>query len=138
MGLDAGELRGIVAGLAMQDFYKSMATHGSSRIWQDVYRTVGLTLTSLKTIVISVPILFWGIIMQTIQASEFKSRCLALMDDVARSGEVLVVTKNGRPVAELRPYSGGKCGSPFGLHSGLEITGDILSPIEEDAWKVLE
>jgi len=97
-----------------------------------------LTLTSLETIVINVSILFGGVIMQTIQASEFKSRCLALMDDVARSGEVLVVTKNGRPVAELRPYSGGKYGSPFGLHSGLEITGDILSPIEEDAWKVLE
>lgn len=40
MGLDAGELRGIVACLAMQDFFKSMTTHGSSRIWQDVYRPV--------------------------------------------------------------------------------------------------
>ena len=76
--------------------------------------------------------------MQTIQASEFKARCLALMDDVARSGEVLVITKNGRPVAELCPYSGGRYESPFGLHSGLEIAGDILSPVEEDAWKVLE
>lgn len=103
------------------------------------YFGFGLTLTILKTIVIGVSILFEvGIIMQTIQASEFKARCLALMDDVARSGEVLVVTKNGRPVAELRPYSGGRYGSPFGLHSGLEIAGDILSPIEEGAWKVLE
>ena len=76
--------------------------------------------------------------MQTIQASEFKARCLALMDDVARSGEVLVVTKNGRPIEELRPYSGGKLGSPFGLHSGLEIAGNILSPIEEVTWKALE
>lgn len=76
--------------------------------------------------------------MQTIRASEFKARCLALMDDVARSGEVLVVTKNGRPIAELRPYTGGRSGSPFGLHSGLEITGDILSPAEGIAWKVLE
>jgi motility quorum-sensing regulator/GCU-specific mRNA interferase toxin len=40
MGLDAGELRGIVAGLAMRDFYKSMTTHDSSRVWQDVYRPV--------------------------------------------------------------------------------------------------
>ena len=76
--------------------------------------------------------------MQTIQASDFKARCLALMDDVARSGEVLIVTKNGRPIAELRPYSGGRSGSPFGLHTGLQITGDILSPVEDDAWKVLE
>ena len=75
--------------------------------------------------------------MQTIQASEFKAKCLALMDEVSRSGEVLVVTKNGRPVAELRAYSGGRYGSPFGLHSGLEIAGDILSPVEENAWKVL-
>ena len=40
MGLEAGELRGIVAGLAMRDFYKSMTTHDSSRVWQDVYRPV--------------------------------------------------------------------------------------------------
>jgi motility quorum-sensing regulator/GCU-specific mRNA interferase toxin len=40
MGLDASELRGIVAGLARQDFYKSMTTHDSSRVWQDVYRPV--------------------------------------------------------------------------------------------------
>lgn len=76
--------------------------------------------------------------MRTIQASEFKAKCLALMDDVARSGEVLVVTKNGRPIAELRPYSGGRAGSPFGLHTVLEIKGDILSPLEDVAWKVLE
>ena len=75
--------------------------------------------------------------MRTIQASEFKAKCLALMDEVARSGEVLVVTKNGRPVAELRPYSGGRAASPFGLHREVEIRGDILSPIDEDAWKAL-
>lgn len=76
--------------------------------------------------------------MQAIQASEFKAKCLALMDDVARSGDVLIVTKNGRPIVELRPYSGGRSGSPFGLHSGLQITGDILSPLEDDAWEVFE
>ncbi len=76
--------------------------------------------------------------METIQAAEFKAKCLALMDDVARSGEVLVVTKNGRPIVELRPYSGGRSGSPFGMHAGLKIAGDIVSPVGEDAWKILE
>ena len=33
--------------------------------------------------------------MQTIQASEFKAKCLALMDKIAASGETLVVTKKG-------------------------------------------
>ncbi len=76
--------------------------------------------------------------MQTIQASEFKARCLSLMDDVARSGEILVVTKNGRPIAELHPYSGGRAVSPFGLHPKLEISGDILTPVDDDSWKALE
>nr|NDG06974.1 type II toxin-antitoxin system Phd/YefM family antitoxin [Oxalobacteraceae bacterium] len=42
--------------------------------------------------------------MTTIQASEFKARCLALMDQVARTGETILVTKNGKPIAELRPH----------------------------------
>ncbi|HCO57015.1 MAG: type II toxin-antitoxin system Phd/YefM family antitoxin [Proteobacteria bacterium] len=75
--------------------------------------------------------------MQTIQASEFKAKCLAIMDDVARSGRVLVVTKNGRPVAEIHPYSGQKAASPLGLHPSLQIKGDILKPIDEAVWEVL-
>ncbi|MCC7059022.1 MAG: type II toxin-antitoxin system Phd/YefM family antitoxin [Burkholderiaceae bacterium] len=70
--------------------------------------------------------------MEAIQASEFKARCLALMDQVARTGETLIVTKNGRPIAELRPYSRGHTDSPFGLHRSVEINGDIVSPIDED------
>lgn len=76
--------------------------------------------------------------MHTIQASEFKAKCLALMDNVAATGEVLVVTKNGKPIAELRPYSGGKVGSPFGLHRDLRVIGDIVAPIAADDWKALE
>jgi motility quorum-sensing regulator/GCU-specific mRNA interferase toxin len=40
LGLDADELRGVVAGLTARDFYKSMTTHASSKVWQDVYRPV--------------------------------------------------------------------------------------------------
>ncbi len=38
-----------------------------------------------------------------IQASEFKARCLALLDDVARHRTEIVVTKHGRPVARVVP-----------------------------------
>ena len=75
--------------------------------------------------------------MPTIQASEFKARCLALMDEVARNGGVWVVTKNGRPVAELHPYTGGRSGTPFGLHCRLEIRGDIIEPLDDSDWKAL-
>jgi prevent-host-death family protein len=38
-----------------------------------------------------------------ITASQFKARCLRLLDEVAESGEALVVTKHGRPVARVEP-----------------------------------
>ena len=75
--------------------------------------------------------------MQTIQASEFKAKCLSLMDKVATTGETLVVTKNGKPVAELRPFSGKRVTSPFGLHPDIEIHGDLLAPLEENLWEAL-
>ena len=41
--------------------------------------------------------------MREIKASVFKARCLRLMDEVATSGEEIVVTKNGKPVSRLVP-----------------------------------
>ncbi len=41
---------------------------------------------------------------RVIKASEFKAKCLKLMDEVAESGEEIVITKNGRPVSRLLPY----------------------------------
>lgn len=38
-----------------------------------------------------------------ITATQFKSRCLRLLDEVAETGEPLVVTKHGRPVARVEP-----------------------------------
>ena len=76
--------------------------------------------------------------MHTIQASEFKAKCLALMDTVATTGETWVITKNGKPVTELRPYSGGRIDSSFGLHPLLSIHGDVIEPLEEDLWKAPE
>lgn len=75
--------------------------------------------------------------MQVIQASEFKAKCLALMDEVARTGEGILITKNGKPVAELRPPAGQRASSPFGLHKGaIGIQGDILLPIAVE-WDAL-
>ena len=53
--------------------------------------------------------------MNRIKASEFKAKCLSLMDEVADTGEPLVITKNGKPVATLVPY-GEKRRTVAGLH----------------------
>jgi prevent-host-death family protein len=44
-----------------------------------------------------------GPMTERIQASEFKARCLALLDDVARHRTEIIVTKHGKPVAKLVP-----------------------------------
>ena len=69
--------------------------------------------------------------MLTIQAFEFKAKCLALMDKIPLSGETLVVTK-GISFVEMRPYSRKHVSSPFGLHWDLEIHGDLLAPLDQE------
>jgi len=69
--------------------------------------------------------------MQSIKASEFKAKCLALIDEISRTGECLFITKNGRVIAELHPNTGQRPASPFGLHKGkTKVLGDIVGPID--------
>jgi prevent-host-death family protein len=72
-----------------------------------------------------------------IKASEFKAKCLALMDEVARSGAGVVITKNGKPVAELVPHRPAKRNVRGILTNELFITGDIISPIDVE-WDALK
>ena len=66
---------------------------------------------------------------RTIKASEFKAKCLKLMDEVAESGEEIVITKNGRPVSRLTPYRG-KSQMTFGRNrNNIRILGDIVEPM---------
>ena len=66
---------------------------------------------------------------RTMKASEFKARCLKLMDEVAESGEEIVITKYGKPVSKLIPFRK-KPKSFFGAGRGrMKIIGDIVSPM---------
>jgi prevent-host-death family protein len=72
-----------------------------------------------------------------IKASEFKAKCLALMDEVERTGQGVVITKNGKPVAELVPHRKRKKNARGILKDSLFITGDIISPIDVE-WDALK
>jgi prevent-host-death family protein len=62
---------------------------------------------------------------RVIKASEFKARCLKLMDEVAENGGEIVITKHGRPTARLVAYRE-KPRTLFGIDRGrLEIVGDL-------------
>ena len=70
--------------------------------------------------------------VRTIKASEFKTKCLKLMDEVADSGVEIVITKNGRPVSRLVPYRDEEP-TMFGRNRDqIRILGDIISPLEFD------
>jgi prevent-host-death family protein len=74
------------------------------------------------------------VLMRTIEASEFKARCLKLMDEVAASGEPVVITKNGKPVAQLGPVVS-LPKTLRGLHKGqIQILGDIIEPLDAE-WE---
>jgi prevent-host-death family protein len=74
---------------------------------------------------------------RTINASEFKAKCLALIDQVADTGDPIVITKNGKPLAKLVPHHTPKR-SPRGVWKGkVIIKGDIISPIDVE-WDALK
>ena len=76
--------------------------------------------------------------MKVLEASEFKAKCLAIMDEVAATGEGVVVTKNGKPVVELVPHKPKSKRGLVGLFKDdLVITGDIMSPIDVE-WDVMK
>jgi prevent-host-death family protein len=78
------------------------------------------------------------IVMREIPAGEFKAKCLKLLDEVAESGEEIVITKRGKPVGRLLPPQPTQKG-PFDIAKGsVTILGDIMSPIGVEDWEALK
>ncbi len=74
-----------------------------------------------------------------ISATEFKAKCLKLIDEVAQTHEPLIVTKRGKPVAKVVPIEpeADQESSYFGCMTGtIEIVGDIIEPIEQE-WAAM-
>ena len=75
--------------------------------------------------------------VRTVTASEFKAKCLKIMDQVAETGERVVITKRGIPVAELIPARDRRK-SMFGAMRGMiTYKGDIISPIDVE-WNAMK
>lgn len=75
--------------------------------------------------------------VREIGAAEFKAKCLAILDEVARTGEPVVIRKRGRPVAQLVAATGVEEGYPQQRLLGtVQILGDIVSPVlPSDDWE---
>ena len=68
-------------------------------------------------------------------AGQFKAQCLAVMDHVLQSGEPVLITKHGKPVAKLVPAEK-QADDLFGYMAGkVKIVGDIVADMS-DLWEV--
>ena len=75
--------------------------------------------------------------MEHINASDFKARCLSILDRVKATGERVVILKRGQPVAELGPTTGLQGRYPqLELKGTVTVVDDIVSPaVPEDHWE---
>jgi prevent-host-death family protein len=75
-----------------------------------------------------------------IAISEFKATCLKILDQVKQTGNSIVVTKRGKPIAMISPPPPPKRTSSWlgSFKDKGKIVGDIVSPVvDENDWETL-
>ena len=78
--------------------------------------------------------------MVEISISQFKAKCLALLEEVRRTRKPIRITRHGKPVAEVIPPSAvaDRSSMAGSMKECAFIVGDIISPAnDEDDWEAL-
>ena len=78
--------------------------------------------------------------MQEIAISEFKAKCLAVLERVRATRKPIRITRFGKPVAEVVPPTAVEDRKAWigSMKNSMRITGDIVSPAtDENEWEVL-
>lgn len=74
--------------------------------------------------------------MKTVGASEFKTHCLKLLDEVSAGKEEIVVLKRGRPVARVLPFVPEDQAPQASLVGTMAAADDLLEPpLPSSAWE---
>lgn len=75
--------------------------------------------------------------MQIMGISEFKAHALNVLDQVAKTKDTVIVTKRGKPLAQIVPYQADQGDHrPGKLADTLVFEKDIVSPLGEEMWDV--
>jgi len=79
--------------------------------------------------------------MQEISISEFKAKCLSLLQQVSKTKQAIRVTRFGKPVADVVPPADVQVDRKAWIGSGkgtAKILGDIISPANDPKdWEAL-
>jgi prevent-host-death family protein len=78
--------------------------------------------------------------MKTIVVSEFKAKCIALLREAQRTGEPILVTRHGRPLARIEPVAVESSERRLGVHRGrmtVKDGVDLVHAGSEGDWEML-
>src|SRR5580704_16269560 len=77
--------------------------------------------------------------MKEVAISEFKAKCLALLDEVQKTKQPIRITRFGKPVAEVVPSLPPAPANWMGsMKDSIQIVGDIVSPASDESdWEAL-
>ncbi|MCK5842175.1 MAG: type II toxin-antitoxin system Phd/YefM family antitoxin [Candidatus Sabulitectum sp.] len=73
--------------------------------------------------------------MRTMAITDFKAHALQILAQIAKTKEPVVITKRGKPLAEIIPFMENRP-IPGKLADALVFEEDIVSPLGEDIWDV--
>ena len=78
--------------------------------------------------------------METVSVSKFKATCLALLERVRRTGQPILVTRRGQPLAQVLPPPPQERDLRWlgTLARTGRVVGDVISPaIDESQWEIM-
>jgi len=77
--------------------------------------------------------------MKTIPISTFKAQCIAVLRQAQETGEVVLVTRRGRPIARIEPVRDSESERQLGVFKGrMQIRGDIVHTDNIADWEMLK
>ena len=77
--------------------------------------------------------------MKKMAAGSFKTKCLAVMDEVQAKHETVVITKHGKPVAKLVPVNSERDEIYNFLAGKGTVAADVVAPaVSSEEWGELK
>ena len=76
--------------------------------------------------------------MKTMLVSEFKAKCIAVLKEVNRSREPMIVTLRGKPLVTIQPFAELPVDKQLGGRKGqMTIHADLVRADSTDDWNML-
>jgi antitoxin (DNA-binding transcriptional repressor) of toxin-antitoxin stability system len=72
--------------------------------------------------------------MKVLNIHEAKTRLSAILAEIEKTGETVVICRNGKPVADLKPHRSRNRLAPHPVMKRIVIDYDPVEPLSDDEW----